>query len=219
MIVVFQHGVGEPPGYLLDLLRERALPYRIVPLFETGELPGEINASHLVFLGGQMSVNDEKEFPFLHQEKELIHDAVTSGIPILGICLGAQLIASALGKRVYPCQEERGWCKIRGNTPSGLPVPGNELTVFQWHRENFELPDGSLLVYRGDRVEHQMFMAGPATGVQFHPEVTEKIIGDWVLTVGRKERETILLQTSRSIRESNQTCRLIFYRFLAGHTR
>jgi GMP synthase (glutamine-hydrolysing) len=150
MIALYQHGAGEPPGYILQLLSERDLEYKIIPLFETGEVPGKIKATHLVFLGGQMSVNDEKEYPWLLQEKQLIRQAIRSGTPILGICLGAQLIASALGKKVFPCQEERGWCEISKNLPTGPAMHGNNLTVFQWHDENFELPVGATLEYRGD---------------------------------------------------------------------
>ena len=87
-------------------------------------MPEKIDATHLVFLGGLMSVNDEKEYPWLLQEKHLIRKAIHSGIPVLGICLGAQLIASALGKKVFPCREEKGWCKIRKNSPGICHIPG-----------------------------------------------------------------------------------------------
>jgi GMP synthase (glutamine-hydrolysing) len=216
MITLFQHGTGEPPGYILHLMRERDLKYKIIPLFETGEVPGKIKATHMIFLGGQMSVNDEKEYPWLLQEKQLIRQSVSSGIPVLGICLGAQLIASALGKKVFPCREEKGWCRISRNLPSGSAIPGNNLTVFQWHGENFELPDGAMLEYRGDQVENQMFSIGSATGVQFHPEVTREIILNWVITAGREQQDEIMLQTSRHIEECNQICRSIFTSFLMG---
>ncbi|MEI7433124.1 MAG: type 1 glutamine amidotransferase [Methanomicrobiales archaeon] len=216
MIALYQHGAGEPPGYILGLIRERNLEYKIIPMFETGEVPGGINATHMVFLGGQMSVNDNKEYPWLLQEKQLIREAIKSGTPVLGICLGAQLIASALGKKVFRCQEERGWCGIRKNLPPCFPMPGKNLTVFQWHGENFELPDGSLLVYRGDLVQNQMFTFGSATGVQFHPEVTEEIIHDWFAPFGRKEQDEIMLKTSRYMKDSNQVCRSLFTCFLAG---
>jgi len=217
MVALFQHGAGEPPGYFLDLIRESGPEYKIIPLYKSGEVPVGIDATHLVFLGGQMSANDEKEYPWLLlPEKQLIRDAFVSGTPVLGICLGAQLIASALGKKVFPCLEERGWCEIRKNVPPGLTAPGNNLAVFQWHGESFELPDGSVLVYQGDRVPNQMFTIGSATGVQFHPEVTEKIIHDWLISAGRKERDEIVSQTSRYIQGSNQVCRSIFSSFLAG---
>jgi GMP synthase-like glutamine amidotransferase len=216
MIELFQHGAGESPGYILELLKEGETKYNIFHIYETCEVPEGIKATHLVFLGGQMSVNDEKEYPWLLQEKQLIRDAILSGTPILGICLGAQLIASALGKKVFPCQEERGWYEIRKNIPSGLANPGNNLTVFQWHGESFELPGGAVLEYQGDYVQNQMFTLGSATGVQFHPEVTEGIIHDWLLAAGRKERDEILSQTSRYILGSNRICRSIFNGFLAG---
>ncbi len=218
MIALFQHGAGEPPGYLLDLLRERALHYTIIPIFETGEVSRDIGATHLVFLGGQMSVNDDKEYPWLLQEKQCIREAVRSGTPVLGICLGAQLIASAFGKKVFRCEEEKGWCRIRETMSPGFATPGNPLTVFQWHGENFELPDGSQLVYRGDRVEHQMFTMGTTTGVQFHPEVTEEIIRDWMGSAGKTELDMMITQTSCYIRDSHRLCRSIFNGFVNGRT-
>jgi GMP synthase (glutamine-hydrolysing) len=218
MILIFQHGAGEPPGYLLELFMERDLKYSIVPLFKTGTVPGLLDGTHLVFLGGQMSVNNEIEYPWLLLEKQLIREAIMSDIPVLGICLGAQLIASALGKNVYPCEAEKGWCEIRENVPSGHARFGNNLTVFQWHNESFELPDGSVLVYRGDFVENQMFTIGSATGVQFHPEVTEKIIHDWYLSEGRQERDNVMSQISRNMSGSNEICRSIVTGFLGGDT-
>ena len=113
------------------------------PFLKPAGFPQVINGTHFVFLGGQMSVNNEAEYPWLLQEKQLIREAIMSGTPVLGICLGAQLIASALGKKVYSCKEERGWCEIRKNMPSGHAKTGNNLTVFQWHNECFDLPDGS----------------------------------------------------------------------------
>jgi GMP synthase-like glutamine amidotransferase len=218
MIALFQHGSGEAPGYILDLIRESSQTFEIIPLYETGEVPETTDATYLVFLGGLMSVNDEKEYPWLIQEKRLIRKAIHSDIPVLGICLGAQLIASALGKKVFPCREEKGWCKIRKNIP-GPVIPGDDLTVFQWHGESLELPDGCTLVYRGEEVQNQMFMIGSATGVQFHPEVTEEIIHDWCKSTGHKQRDEIISQNSRYIPESNQMCRSIFTRFLAGSNR
>lgn len=218
MIVLFQHGAGEPPGYILELLRERELEYDIIPVFKTGKVSRGIDGSHLVFLGGQMSVNNEIEYPWLRQEKQIIRKAISTGIPVLGICLGAQLIASALGKKVFRCEEERGWCEVRKNMSSGLTGAENTLTVFQWHHESFELPDGSELLYRGDRVENQMFITGCATGVQFHPEVTEEIINDWLVSAGREERDEFMSQTSRYIRGSNQICRSIVNGFLGELT-
>ncbi|MEI6292140.1 MAG: type 1 glutamine amidotransferase [Methanomicrobiales archaeon] len=218
MIVLFQHGAGEPPGYILELLMERELEYDIIPVFKTGKVPRGIDCSHLVFLGGQMSVNDEIEYPWLRQEKQIIRNAIKTGTPVLGICLGAQLIASALGKKVYRCEEERGWCEIKKKMTPGFSWPENNLTVFQWHHESFELPGGSELVYRGDLVENQMFTIGCATGVQFHPEVTKEIIHDWLVSAGRKERDDLMSQTSRYIGDNNQICRSIVTGFLGEFT-
>lgn len=216
MIVLFQHGPGEPPGYIREILLEQSIRHTVIPLYETGEVPGDTEATHLVFLGGQMSANDEVKYPWLSEEKRLIRRAVSEGTPVLGICLGAQLIASAFGKKVYPCRPERGWFKIRRSVRSETPLPSENPVVFQWHGETFDLPDGSVLLYRGDQVENQMFSFGSATGVQFHPEVTEKIIAKWCRDEGKKGTDIAMPGTSRFITGSQQVCRSVFTMFLEG---
>ncbi len=124
MIALYQHGAGEPPGYILELLKEGEREYNIIPLFETGEVPGGILATHLVFLGGQMSVNDEKEYPWLLQEKQLIRQAIRSGTPILGICLGAHLLPLHLGIGCSPARKRRGGSKYGKTDCPGLINPG-----------------------------------------------------------------------------------------------
>ena len=218
MIALFQHGTGEPPGYILQLMRERDLEYKIIPLFETGEVPGKINATHMVFLGGQMSVNDEKEYPWLLQEKQLIRQAIRSGTPVLGICLGAQLIASALGKKVFPCQEEKGWCEISKNLPSGSAMPGNNLTVFQWHGENFDFPTGPCWNTGVTWWKTRCLPLDLQRVCSSIRKLPRRLFMTGLLPAGRKQKDEIMLQTSRHIIDSNQICRSIFTRFLTGST-
>lgn len=127
-----------------------------------------------------MSVNDEREFPWLVREKEFIRNAIQAGKPVLGICLGAQLIASAMGARVYPNRtREIGWFPVQGITPAG----GNTfrfppaLEVWHWHGETFDLPPGAVQLARSESCENQAFQLGPAViGLQFHLEVTPETI-------------------------------------------
>ena len=111
-IAAFRHAPSEPLGYLETVFAERGIPFAYHDLFETNEVvPGD--ATHLIFLGGPMSVNDEREYPWLKQEKELIRTSVKKKQKVLGICLGAQLIASAHGAKVYRFVPEIGWRSLR----------------------------------------------------------------------------------------------------------
>jgi GMP synthase-like glutamine amidotransferase len=120
-IAVFRHVQNEPLGYFQQIFNEKSISFDYLNLYETNEIPGQINATHLIFLGGPMSVNDENELPWLIQEKELIRQSVKSGQKVLGICLGAQLIASAYEAKVFRFVNETGWKMLnRENDATGI---------------------------------------------------------------------------------------------------
>jgi GMP synthase (glutamine-hydrolysing) len=215
VITLFQHGETESAGLLEQVFRERDLAYRIVRLYEGEALP-PAGASPLIFLGGQMSVNDEAEYPFLKGEKELIRRSMRAGAPVLGICLGAQLIASALGKAVYPGTPEKGWCRVDLIRPDLLPDCPDRLRVFHWHNETFDLPEGAELIAWGNAVPHQMFSLASALGVQFHMEATPEIITAWTKDLPQDDRERIRAETSRYMPGNEKLCRTILERFLQG---
>ena len=176
-IALFQHERTEPSGYLEQVFSEHNVPFAYVRLYETGEIP-RTDATHLVFMGGPMSVNDEGEFPYLKAEKELIKKSVKNRQKVLGICLGAQLIASALGARVFPnACKEIGWFPVR--RPKAGPVPDlarlfvDGIEVFHWHGETFELPRGAVRFLESDACGNQAFAIGNrVAGLQFHLETT-----------------------------------------------
>jgi GMP synthase (glutamine-hydrolysing) len=214
MIVIFQHGAGEPPGHILEIIENKGLQYEIIRPYISEPVPEHVTGSHYIYLGGQMSVNDEERYPWLSREKMLIRDAVRSGVPVLGVCLGAQLIASAFSQNVGRCTEEKGWTVIRNQDRSAPEKSYGGITVFEWHGECFDLPPGSSLVYSGDVVTNQMFTFGSATGVQFHPEVTESIIRQWVAEANRDTRDAILQATPACIGQSRDLCDRIMDQFL-----
>jgi GMP synthase-like glutamine amidotransferase len=138
-------------------------------------LPDIRQVDFLIAMGGPMSVNDEAEFPWLKPEKQFIREAIFHGLRVLGVCLGAQLIASALEARVYPnAVKEIGWHPIQA-----VPTVGDnflfpaECTVFHWHGETFDLPQGATLLARSAGCANQAFqLSRNVIGLQFHLETT-----------------------------------------------
>ena len=144
--------------------------------FESPELPELDEVDLLVAMGGPMSVNDEQEFPWLVREKRFVGAAIEAGKAVLGVCLGAQLIASAMGARVYGNRfKEIGWFPIQGVAPTAAPVfrfPSS-VEVFHWHGETFDLPPGAVRLARSAGCENQAFQLGRSViGLQFHLETT-----------------------------------------------
>ena len=144
--------------------------------FESDELPDVDGIDLLVIMGGPMSVNDESRFPWLVKEKEFVRLAIERGKSVLGVCLGAQLIASAMGARVYPNRlKEIGWFPVQG-------VPAQDSSVFSfppsveafhWHGETFDLPPEAVRIARSEGCENQGFQLGSSViGLQFHLETT-----------------------------------------------
>lgn len=215
-IVIFQHVNNEPSGYFETIFHEHGIPFEYVRVYETGEVAAVRNATHLVFMGGFMSVNDEDEFPWLKQEKELIRRSVKTGQKVLGICLGAQLIASAHGRKVYPFVQETGWRSLnRADGASGIFSRFPEtFHVFQLHGETFEIPCGGHLLAYGSNVRNQAFSYRNALGLQFHLEMTGEIIKEWSQDLRKHEQSVIARETPRYLAESNRLCRMVAEDFL-----
>ena len=172
---VLQHVPFEGPGSIGPWLEARRADVGLTRLYAGDPLPRADQIDGLVVMGGPMSVNDEDEFAWLRPEKRLVRDAVDRGIPVLGVCLGAQLIASALGARVYSGPaKEIGWFPIQG-VPDVAPAfqfPP-ECLAFHWHGETFDLPPGAVRLASSAACENQAFQVGRnAIALQFHLETT-----------------------------------------------
>jgi len=215
-IAAFQHTPGEPLGIFDTIFSEKNIPIEYIRLYETNEVP-DTHATHLIFLGGPMSVNDEKEYPFLKREKEVIRLAVRREKRILGICLGAQLIASAFGAAVYRSVQETGWCQIQCEPVQDdvFPAFPDRFFAFQLHGETFELPPGGTLLCTGKNVKNQAFLFRSALGLQFHLELTKAILMDWSGDLTRSQREKILSETPLYLAESNRLCHMIAEDFIS----
>jgi GMP synthase (glutamine-hydrolysing) len=188
LALVLSHVAFEDLGSLEAPLRERGFKIENV-LAATAHfpLPQAVSCDLLVVLGGPIGVYDHEEYPFLKDEIACIRERLEARKPILGICLGAQLMAAALGARVNPGEHgaEIGWAPLQA--APGAPVPewfapllAGGLIVFHWHGDTFDLPEGAVLLAGTERYAHQAFALGDfALGLQFHPEVSAGGLESW----------------------------------------
>lgn len=230
-VVVFQHVAHETLGTLADYFAKAELPCEVVPLYLAMPGPPDwTSAAGLVVMGGPMNVDQVDRYPFLRDEVRWIQEALARDVPILGICLGAQLLAKALGAAVYPNPvKEIGWYPLEllpaaESDPlfRGSPL---EVMVFQWHGDTFELPDGAVHLARSPQCEHQAFRFGRhACGLQFHVEVTRQMVEQWLDEPDNRDElasldyidpRAIRAQTAEAITQMEQLGRRILPRFVA----
>jgi GMP synthase (glutamine-hydrolysing) len=178
-----QHVSFEDPAWLLSWAESRCFKITSSRLYESEPLP-EIDAFDLlIVMGGPMSVGDVEAYPWLAGEKRFIRRAIDADRHVLGICLGAQLIADVLGADVYPNpQKEIGWWSVDWTEAARKHAIGKHLpetsTVFQWHGDTFDLPNGSVHLAKSDVCPNQAFLfQDRVMGLQFHMESTLKSIG------------------------------------------
>lgn len=169
--------------------------------YESNDLPALSEIDIVIIMGGPMSVHDESEFPWLVEEKRFLREAISAGIPILGICLGAQLLASALGAKIYKnSQKEIGWFDITKVPNPGFQFP-DTIKVFHWHGETFTLPPGAVHLARSAACEQQAFQYGEnIIGLQFHLETTQETINSLIKNCNDELISDIYIQPETSIK-------------------
>ncbi|WP_457977638.1 gamma-glutamyl-gamma-aminobutyrate hydrolase family protein [Ectopseudomonas composti] len=182
-VQVLQHVSFEGVGSMAEWFQARGAAVHYTRFFEAdARLPDPASCDLIVAMGGPMSVNDEAELPWLIEEKAFLRQAIEQGIPVLGICLGAQLIASALGARVQPnAQAEIGWFPVwrAESVGEGYFVCPDRVELLHWHGETFDLPEGARLLASSEACRHQAFQLGQRViGLQCHPEMTPVIVTD-----------------------------------------
>lgn len=200
---VLQHVPFEGPGSILAWAQSRGATLTTTRFFESALLPGSSQFDVLVVLGGSMSVHDAARFPWLLDEKRFVRESIQSGKPVLGICLGAQLIASSLGARVYPgVHKEIGWFPVHAehHGSSAYRFP-ETLEVFHWHGETFDLPVGAVRLARSAACPQQAFQVGARTiGLQCHLETTPESAAALISNCRHELVAAPYVQTEESLR-------------------
>jgi GMP synthase-like glutamine amidotransferase len=181
-VAIFRHVRSEGPGYFATVLARRSIPHRLIGVDANEQQPRSARGfAGLVFMGGPMSVNDA--LPWIAPSLALIQDAVRQDVPLLGHCLGAQLIAKALGGEVRPARvKELGWGEVSVSDNALArewfgAVTG--FTAFHWHGETFSLPHGATRILENAHCLNQAYVLGKHVGLQCHVEMTPELVRSW----------------------------------------
>ncbi len=191
-IAIFRHTATEGPGYLATFLDEQKIPWQLICIDADDSVPSSAAAySGLVFMGGPMSVNDN--LPWVPKVEALIRDAVAKDIPLLGHCLGGQLISKALGAGVSRNPvKEIGWGEVQVSDNDIARDWFGDLQKFQafhWHGETFSLPQGATHLLSSTHCTNQAYAIGKHLALQCHVEMTAEMIASWC-AVGADEVTT-----------------------------
>jgi GMP synthase (glutamine-hydrolysing) len=206
---VIRHLAAEGPGLIATVARDHGCPLNLRRMDRGDSLPAARSLDGLIVLGGTMGVSDASAYPHLAAEQQLIAEACEREVPVLGICLGAQLLAAALGARVFRGPAlEIGFAEVT-LTPAGKSDPilgpsGPAFSAFHWHGDTFDLPAGAELLARTAAYPHQAFRAGNALALQFHIELDKGLAREWAsalpagIKIDEKHRAAVE-QTGRAI--------------------
>jgi GMP synthase-like glutamine amidotransferase len=192
MILFIKHAKTEGPGTLEDFFAAISWEVKTVDLWENKPLPDLDDCEAIVSLGGPMNVYESDKYKFLKKEEEFLKSAIKNSVPVLGICLGAQLLAKIAGAKITKAPEkEIGWYKVylTKDADCDLLFRGmtNPLDVFQWHEDTFDIPKGVTLLATSKICRNQAFRFSKcAWGLQFHPEMTENMFEAWLRATNEK---------------------------------
>jgi GMP synthase-like glutamine amidotransferase len=203
---VFQHVPFEGLGSIQTWADQAELETRITRLFRSEPFPLRSEVTHLIVMGGPMGVHDHTSFPWLAEEKRFMRDIIDAGKSVLGICLGAQLIANALGARVYRNPTpEIGWFPIRKSKEAQSDkIAGflpSSLEVLHWHGDTFDLPTGARCLAHSDACRHQgFFLDGRVIALQFHLETTPASLEALIENCSAELVESPFIQSADAMR-------------------
>lgn len=217
-VLVVRHHLEENLGSWEEIFVRDGIPFTYRDVYRGEMLPGRLEAySGVIVLGGLMGVYEQDSYPFLKDELKWLETVIKAGKPLVGICLGSQLIARVLGAGVYKGYSgpEIGWKPVvlteEGKTdPLFFGFPPS-FTPVHWHGDTFDLPIGATLLASSEMYPHQAFRYGNSTfAVQFHVEATEKLIDFWLreseslLKNKSEEKESIVRDTAKHVPELKQ---------------
>ncbi|NPA40481.1 MAG: GMP synthase [Thermodesulfobacteria bacterium] len=192
-IIAIRHVEFENLGFFEDIFKELGFDYTYLDTPKGERLnSGLEDVSGIVILGGYMGAYEEDKYEFLKYEYEVMEEAFKKKLPLIGICLGAQMIAKFLGARVYKGErgKEIGWYEIfkTGEHPYFEEFP-ERLKVLQWHGDTFDLPKGATRVYSSEKYPNQAFVFEKAVALQFHIEVKLKDLPTWISAYEKELKE------------------------------
>jgi GMP synthase-like glutamine amidotransferase len=204
-IIILKHANFESPYYILNILKRRKIKYEIVNVYKNVKFPDINSFDFLIIMGGPMGVYEERKYPWLKDEKNFIKKSIKKGKKILGICLGAQLIAECLGGKVYKNKyKEIGWFPVY-LTPDAKrcylfkEVPERFIT-FHWHNDTFTIPDGAIHLAYSQACKNQAFVYGNnIIALQFHPEITRKSLEAFIKNERYVKSKNILIDFKENI--------------------
>ncbi len=200
-----QHESFEDLGNMEPYFRKQNYRLTSTHLYINQKLPSVDEFDWLIIMGGPMSIHDEKNYPWLIEEKLFIRKAIDSGKKVLGICLGSQLIANVLGARVeknpYP---EIGWYPVEltkeaGQTTIGKILPQTQ-TVFHWHNETFQIPEGGIRLFKSEPCPNQGYVIDNRIfAFQFHPEATVNLAKELIKNCAKELEGSKYVQSEKQI--------------------
>ena len=226
-VAIFRHSASEGPGYFATFLDAQRIPWALIRVDAGDPVPASPNAyGGLCFMGGPMSVNDD--LPWIPQVLHLIRAAVTQDIPVIGHCLGGQLMSKALGGTVSRNPvKEIGWGQVQLVSPTAREWLGGiaGFESFHWHGETFSIPQGATRILESAYCPDQAFVMGPHLGMQCHVEMTEEMIRAWCTQwEAEKARsrpsvqlpEQIIEDVSAKVTALHHVANILYTRWIAG---
>jgi GMP synthase-like glutamine amidotransferase len=220
MILIIKHAEIEGLGTLGDFFKETAWEIETVELWDNVLLPKLNDCEAIISLGGPMNVYETDRHPFLKMEEDFLRNALRKKVPVLGICLGAQLLAKVAGAEVKKSeQSEIGWYNVElsGAGKDDLLFKGinTTLEVFQWHEDTFEVPPEGVLLATSSLCKNQAFRVGEcAWGVQFHPEMTSWMLESWLdASNGQIDKNKLMVSYYKKSQSYNKQARIMYLNF------
>jgi GMP synthase-like glutamine amidotransferase len=182
-VAIFRHFKTEGPGYFATFLERHSIPWQLIAIDRGEAVPSSAESfSGIALMGGPMSVNDP--LPWIERSCTVIRDARERNIPVIGHCLGGQLMSKAFGGQITRSPvKEIGWGSARAESNDTasrwLGDQSRDASVFQWHGETFSIPSGAQRILSNEHCRNQMFALGPHLAMQCHVEMTPEMIVEW----------------------------------------